>query len=173
MAREEGILEKHPDFFGEVPVDTLLYTIASIENEDSLLMVPGNALSMLKKKKDFVLVGRCGNVVFGKEPDVMRIFLTGNKEKRIKTIAQKHNISERSCYWARQCHCFFTLSVYPVCASNHVIAFKTVVEVGWCGLVCNDICARVHCVLHTLVQLFVSGFIKIASHECKKCYYNK
>ena len=25
----------------------------------------------------------------------MRIFLTGNKEERIKTIAQKHNISER------------------------------------------------------------------------------
>ena len=95
MAREEGILEKHPDFFGEVPVDTLLYTIASIENEDFLIMVPGNALSMLKKKKAFVLVGRCGNVVFGKEPDVMRIFLTGNKEERIKTIAQKHNISER------------------------------------------------------------------------------
>ena len=76
LAKEKGLYEKYPYFYGEMPLDMMLYADI-IDNENC------------------VVVGRCGNNAFRHREDVISVFLTGNKEKRAELIEKKHNVSPK------------------------------------------------------------------------------
>jgi cytidylate kinase len=78
-AQDKGIYDRYPDFYKEVPGNTLMYTISIEEDEESVLYeTPKKALSGLIGTKDCVLLGRCGNWAFKDRDDKISIFLTGH-----------------------------------------------------------------------------------------------
>lgn len=95
LAKEKDIYDKYPDYYGEIPVNTLLYTISVTEEDDVLYDKPKKALASLIDGQDCVVLGRCGNYAFKDRKDKISIFLTGDDDKRIAHIAEKHGYSER------------------------------------------------------------------------------
>lgn len=95
LAKEKDIYDKYPDYYGEIPVNTLLYTISVTEEDDVLCDKPKKALASLIDGQDCVVLGRCGNYAFKDRKDKISIFLTGDDDKRIAHIAEKHGYSER------------------------------------------------------------------------------
>ena len=95
LAKEKDIYDKYPDYYGEIPVNTLLYTISVTEEDDVLYDKPKKALASLIDGQDCVVLGRCGNNAFKDRKDKISIFLTGDDDKRIAHIAEKHGYSER------------------------------------------------------------------------------
>ena len=95
LAKEKDIYDKYPDYYGEIPVNTLLYTISVTEEDDVLYDKPKKALASLIDGQDCVVLGRCGNYAFKDRKDKISIFLTGDDDKRIEHIEEKHGYSER------------------------------------------------------------------------------
>ena len=78
LAKEKGVYEKYPFFFGEMPVDMMISPMAeSLDGEDC------------------VIVGRAAGYAFRNRKDALRIFLCGEKEKRIERMMDKHGFSRR------------------------------------------------------------------------------
>lgn len=95
LAKEKGIYEHYPDYFGENPAGTLLSALAADEGEDSVVhRTPRKVLdALLGDEKSFVLIGRAGNYAYRGEDAVVRVFLSGDKEARIAHLMETHQIS--------------------------------------------------------------------------------
>ena len=98
MAKQKGLYERYPGFYGEVPADTLLYTISKTEDPGSSYKVPEKALSGIVGDDDFVLLGRCGNYAYKDNENAVSIFLTGDISDREKVISDKHGISVKKAH---------------------------------------------------------------------------
>ena len=95
LIRSKGTLDRFPDFYGENPVDTLSYSILLAEDDQALYKRPKQALGEIMPEDDFILLGRCGNYAYCDREDALRIFLMGQVEQRVETIAKKHGVSVR------------------------------------------------------------------------------
>ena len=91
-AKEKGIYEKYPYFFGEVPTD---FFMSSLDENvmERVRNTPKEALGKLIQDKDCIIIGRTSNFVFRNKDDSVRIFLCANLKYRIAQIAIKHNLS--------------------------------------------------------------------------------
>lgn len=91
-AKEKGIYEKYPYFFGEVPTD---FFMSSLDENvmERVRNTPKEALGKLIKDKDCIIIGRTSNFVFRDKDDSVRIFLCADVKYRIAQIAMKHNLS--------------------------------------------------------------------------------
>ena len=94
LAKETGIYEKYPFFFGEMPVEMMISPMAE-SLEERLRNTPQEALERVLDGRDCVIVGRAAGYAFRNREDALRVFLCGDKEKRIRRIAEKHDISLR------------------------------------------------------------------------------
>lgn len=102
QAKECGCYDEYEEFYGETPVNSLLYSIVMETEEDNVLyQTPAKALAFidrLERKEDdpgYVIQGRCGNYAFKERDDVISIFLTADESDCIDTIAKKHGVSAR------------------------------------------------------------------------------
>lgn len=95
FAKEKGIYEHYPDYFGENSAGALLSAIAADDGEDSVVRkTPRKVLDqLLGTEKSFVLIGRAGNYAYRNEDTVVRVFLSGDKDARIAHLMEKHQIS--------------------------------------------------------------------------------
>ena len=98
MAKQKGLYERYPGFYGEVPADTLLYTISKTEDPGSSYKVPEKALSGIVGDDDFVLLGRCGNYAFRDHENLVSIFLKGDIKKREENAAAEYHVPERKSH---------------------------------------------------------------------------
>lgn len=91
-AKEKGIYEKYPYFFGEVPTN---FFMSSLDENvmERVRNTPKEALGKLIQDKDCIIIGRTSNFVFRDKDDSVRIFLCANLKYRIAQIAMKHNLS--------------------------------------------------------------------------------
>ena len=91
-AKEKGIYEKYPYFFGEVPTD---FFMSSLDENvmERVRNTPKEALGKLIQDKDCIIIGRTSNFVSRDKDDSVRIFLCANLNYRIAQIAMKHNLS--------------------------------------------------------------------------------
>ena len=94
MAKEAGIYSKYPNFFSEKQANEFLAAIISDECE-TVKDTPRKALSAVIKDESFLLIGRCGNFAYGTDHNVLRIFLSGNRQIRVGNIMKKHNVNVR------------------------------------------------------------------------------
>ncbi len=97
LAKEKGLYEKYPYFYGEMPLDMMLYadTMAGDDTSDNG-KTPRKAMADIIGNENCVVVGRCGNNAFRHREDVISVFLTGNKEKKSRTYRKKkHNVSSK------------------------------------------------------------------------------
>ena len=86
-AQDKGIYDRYPDFYKEVPGNTLMYTISMEEDEESVLYeTPKKALSGLIGTKDCVLLGRCGNWAVKDRDDIARKQEISSRSARHKMI---------------------------------------------------------------------------------------
>ena len=93
LAKKKGILEHYPDYFGENPAGTLLAVIAEDDGEDSVVhRTPRKVLDELIGETSCILIGRAGNYAYRKENDVVRVFLSGDRESRIHHLMEKHKV---------------------------------------------------------------------------------
>ena len=98
IAKQKGLYEKYPDFYGEVPVDTLLYTIARGEDPGRAYKVPEKALTEIIGDDDFVLLGRCGNYAFRGHENMVSVFLNGELKKREENAAAEYHVPARKSH---------------------------------------------------------------------------
>lgn len=101
-AKEYGCYDEYEEFYGETPVNSLLYSIVMETDEDSVLYkTPKKALSFIEKMSEdnknegCVIQGRCGNYAFKDNNDVISVFLTADESDCIENIKKKHGVSER------------------------------------------------------------------------------
>ena len=94
LAKEKGVYEKYPFFFGEMPVDMMISPMAE-SLEERLRNTPQEALESVLGGEDCVIVGRAAGYAFRNRKDALRIFLCGEKEKRIERMMDKHGFSRR------------------------------------------------------------------------------
>lgn len=101
-AKEYGCYDEYEEFYGETPVNSLLYSIVMETDEDSVLYkTPEKALSFIKKLDEenknggCVIQGRCGNYAFKDNDDMISIFLTADEADCIENVKKKHGVSER------------------------------------------------------------------------------
>ena len=141
MAKQKGLYEKYPGFYGEVPADTLLYTISKTEDPGSSYKVPEKALSGIVGDDDFVLLGRCGNYAFRGHENLVSIFLKGDIKKREENAAaeyhvparKSHNLVKEMDQRRRTYHKYYTNEVWGM-ADNYDLCID-VTELGVHGAV--------------------------------------
>ena len=94
-ARKLGKEDEFSDFFNERPINSLLYGIAmSFGNEKPM----SKALDFIKevtKDKNAVIIGRCANIIYKENPEVMKVFLHGNEAWRVDYVAERDSVSRR------------------------------------------------------------------------------
>ena len=97
LAKEKGLYEKYPYFYGEMPLDMMLYadTMAGDDTSDNG-KTPRKAMADIIGNENCVVVGRCGNNAFRHREDVISVFLTGNKEKRRENKPVVYGCENRS-----------------------------------------------------------------------------
>lgn len=96
IAEENGVYDKFSDFYGEIPLNTLMYSIAVGEEKESVIhAIPQKALSFLDENEGFVIQGRCGNFAYKDRDDVVSIFLFADEKQCVDTIEKKHGVSRR------------------------------------------------------------------------------
>ena len=78
QAKECGCYDEYEEFYGETPVNSLLYSIVMETEEDNVLyQTPAKALAFidrLERKEDdpgYAIQGRCGNYAFKQRDDVI------------------------------------------------------------------------------------------------------
>ena len=141
MAKQKGLYERYPGFYGEVPADTLLYTISKTEDPGSSYKVPEKALSGIVGDDDFVLLGRCGNYAFRCHENLVSIFLKGDIKKREENAAaeyhvparKSHNLVKEMDQRRRTYHKYYTNEVWGM-ADNYDLCID-VTELGVQGAV--------------------------------------
>ena len=141
MAKQKGLYERYPGFYGEVPADTLLYTISKTEDPGSSYKVPEKALSGIVGDDDFVLLGRCGNYAFRGHENLVSIFLKGDIKKRDENDAaeyhvparKSHNLVKEMDQRRRTYHKYYTNEVWGM-ADNYDLCID-VTELGVQGAV--------------------------------------
>lgn len=90
-AKESGLYDKFPYFFGEVPTDFLMSSLDENVMEH-VRNTPKETLGKLMKDKDCIIIGRTSNYVFKNREDAVRIFLCADIKYRIAQIAKKHDL---------------------------------------------------------------------------------
>lgn len=94
LADEKGVYERYPNFFGEKEADPFLAVMVKGEQNETIRQTPAKALQATIGDASCVIIGRCGNYVYGQELDTITVFLCGDKKTRVQTIMQKHGCSE-------------------------------------------------------------------------------
>lgn len=94
LAEQKNIYDRYPMYFGEMPVDTMMNPMDE-DFRERLRRTPHDALVQLLGEKDCIIVGRASNYAFKNREDAVRIFLCGDKKRRIEKIAHKHDVSAR------------------------------------------------------------------------------
>ena len=81
LAKEKGVYEKYPFFFGEMPVDMMISPMAE-SLEERLRNTPQEALESVLGGEDCVIVGRCANYILKDKALSLFIFGSSCAEKK-------------------------------------------------------------------------------------------
>ena len=92
--RAKGLFDRYPEFFAERPVNSLLSVITLAAAPKNIRTAAKEILAELLPADDFILIGRCGNIVYGDRPDCVRIFLCGEFEQRVQVLMGRYNLSQ-------------------------------------------------------------------------------
>lgn len=62
-------------------------------DSDVIRSIPKKAMKAVITEPQGVLIGRCGNYVYNEQ--AIKVFLSGDKKKRVQAIKEKHGCTER------------------------------------------------------------------------------
>lgn len=95
MARKTGMGDEMENFFGECPVNTLLFAIKESDSMGHVTEATSQALHKLVGDADCIIVGRCGNFIFRDRKDLVSVFLKGDKGARVEFMKEYRQTSRR------------------------------------------------------------------------------
>ena len=93
----------------EKPVNSLLYTLAlgssmynngneqiALPINDRLFVIQSNIIKdAAEKGNGAVIVGRCADYVLSERDDVVRVFISSDFPNRVKTVMERHDLTEQ------------------------------------------------------------------------------
>ena len=106
---EDEHLEFVKSTIGRTPVIFVMNKIDSynLEEEDVIATI-GRQIEYLKKKADegesFIVVGRCAETVLGDRPNVISLFVLGDREVKCKRVMEVYDLSERDAQFKMERH---------------------------------------------------------------------
>ena len=108
-AKESGFSENLFDEMDEKSTTSFLYSLVmgvqsgkglyyhynDMLNGDSLFRLQADLIKKIAEEGPCVIVGRCADYILRDNPHLIKLFLYANTEKRIKTLMERDNISEK------------------------------------------------------------------------------
>ena len=91
-------------YFDEKPVNPVFYPVMLDGNNLPLEQTVANHIFDFirtkgdKEKESFVMVGRCAEYVLRDNPNVISIFVVGDKEEKCKRVREKYKRDEKGAY---------------------------------------------------------------------------
>ena len=106
-AEKSGLSEEALHHAEEKAASSLLYTLVMSSNmyhssvdrfnvpiNDKLFCVQSEIIREIAEKESCVIVGRCADYVLSEHPNMVRVFIYGDFDERVKRICAEHNLSE-------------------------------------------------------------------------------
>ncbi len=91
-ATELGVAQSMGIFFDERPMESLLYPVVKTGEIPEFGKETFSVFRSLIKEEDFILIGRCGNYIYRKEPELVSIFLHAEVSDRIHRTMMKQGV---------------------------------------------------------------------------------
>ena len=102
-AREGGSTPEYIEHLEETATSSLLYSLAAmakaaqgqlpqLSQADQLSLMEGQVIRRLAQQGPCVLVGRCAGWVLGERKDVLRVFVHGDREARLRRAQEEYGI---------------------------------------------------------------------------------
>lgn len=91
-------------YFDEKPVNPVFYPVMLDGNNLPLEQTVANHIFDFirtkgnKENESFVIVGRCAEYVLRDNPNIISIFILGDREVKCKRIMEKYNLDEKGAY---------------------------------------------------------------------------
>lgn len=91
-------------YFDEKPVNPIFYPITMDGSNLPLEQTVANYIFDFirtkgdKEKESFVIVGRCAEYVLRENPNVISVFILGDREVKCKRVMKKYNLEEKAAY---------------------------------------------------------------------------
>lgn len=142
MARRRSLTDRLSDFLDEHPVDSLLFAITQSDGMGHVTEHTRNAMASLVGDTGGVVIGRCGNFIFGDRPDCVSLFLKGDRCKRVEFIAAYNSLPpqdaadfvDRNDESRRAYHSYYTgqtwglAANYDLCLDSNRLGFDRAVD---------------------------------------------
>ncbi len=77
-----GLFSIHGSLSGFIPGNSCM-------ESDQLFLIQSEAIRKIAEKEACIIIGRCAEYVLRDHPDIISIFITADKEERIRRIAKK------------------------------------------------------------------------------------
>lgn len=104
-AQRTGMTREMLENFDEQPTNSFLYALSmgtysfgaewQLPLNNQVFLAMTEAIKGVAAKGNCVIVGRCAEYVLSDHPEVVRVFIHGDLEKRVKRIMETRNLSER------------------------------------------------------------------------------
>lgn len=104
IEENESINAEVAKFFDEKPVSPIFYPVMMDGMNLPLEQTIANHIFNFirtkgdKEKQSFVIVGRCAEYVLRDNPNMISIFVLGDKEMKCKRVMKKYNLDEKAAY---------------------------------------------------------------------------
>lgn len=104
IEENESINAEVAKFFDEKPVSPIFYPVMMDGMNLPLEQTVANHIFNFirtkgdKEKQSFVIVGRCAEYVLRDNPNMISIFVLGDKEMKCKRVMKKYNLDEKAAY---------------------------------------------------------------------------
>ncbi len=106
-AKDSGFSEEVLEYSEEMPITSLLYSIATgvgihtasmglqgLPLGDKLFLAQFDAIKKIAKEGPCIIVGRCSDYVLRDEPNCLNIFVHADMDARVERIMREHSMDE-------------------------------------------------------------------------------
>lgn len=94
-AKQLGEAEENSNFFNERPINSLLYGIAMSFGNEKPMEKSLKLVKAITENHDAIIIGRCANIIYKGEKDVVSVYLFADDEFRVKNLMKRDGISEK------------------------------------------------------------------------------
>lgn len=109
-AQKSGISEKLFEHADEKPTNSLLYSLSAaayggyavplsfkdVLTNDKLFAIQAEVIRSTAKERSCVMIGRCADDILSDHPHHLNVFIHAPLPVRVKTVAERHGLSEKA-----------------------------------------------------------------------------
>ena len=92
-AKESGLCKELFETHDEKPTSSFLYSLVMPINH-KIFLAQFDTIKNLADKESCVIIGRCADYALADYPNVISVFITADEDVKIKTLMERHKITE-------------------------------------------------------------------------------